>query len=235
MKKEEWRTGFQAILPVCISYVPIGLACGVLLQQAGFNSIAVLMTSLFIYGGASQFMIASMTMSGVGVLEIVLMVFFINLRHLLMSSTLASRLKNESTLFNMLFAQTITDESYAVNLMKFKLDSGWTTNKALVAGTASYLTWGISTFIGGVLGSSVTISTVIMNYMLTAMFIYLLAAQIENWVLFWTSIFAIVLSVILKVILKNGIAILIASIIASFFGLVLSTIKEKKEGVIHES
>lgn len=235
MKKEEWRDGFKAMIPVCISYFPIGLACGVLLQQAGFNSIAVLLMSLLVYGGASQFMIASMTISGVGFIEIVLMVFFINLRHLLMSSTIAGHLKNKSNLFNLAFAQSITDESYAVNMMKFKIDPSWTANKAMTAGVATYVTWASSTTIGALLGGSVSISTVVMNYMLTAMFIFLLVSQIENWVLFWTTIFAMVSAVILKVVLKNGIAILIASIIASLVGLGLANLKARKEEVVHES
>ena len=97
MSKKEWLAGMKAIYPVCFGYIPMGLACGVLLQQAGYHWLAVMLMSLIIYGGASQFMIASMTVAGAGLLEMVIMIFFINLRHLLMSSSLAHRIREKNT------------------------------------------------------------------------------------------------------------------------------------------
>lgn len=236
MKKTDWQAGLQAILPVCVSYIPIGVACGVLLQQAGFSSLAVLLTSLLIYGGASQFMIASMTLAGTGLWEIVIMVFFINLRHILMSSSLADKVRNRSNRFNALFAQLITDESFAINTMQFKLNPEWTSNRALVSGLAAYLTWGGSTFVGAIIGSNISFSIVVMNYMLTAMFIYLLVSQMENKTLAWTALFAVVASVVLKLVLNNGVSVLLSSILASLFGLSLEMKKERKEEqTVHES
>ncbi|HRA70915.1 MAG TPA: AzlC family ABC transporter permease, partial [Trichococcus flocculiformis] len=122
MSKKEWLAGMRAIYPVCFGYIPMGLACGFLLQQAGYHWLAVMLMSLLIYGGASQFMIASMTVAGAGLLEMVIMIFFINLRHLLMSSSLAHRIREKSTAFSIFFAQTITDESFAVNTLYFRTE-----------------------------------------------------------------------------------------------------------------
>ena len=235
MKKVEWQDAWKAIYPVCISYIPIGIGCGILLEQAGFGSFDVLLTSLLVYGGASQFMIASMTLGGASIIQIVTMVFFINLRHILMSSSLANKVTTRSTKFNVLFAQVITDESFAINTLQFKTNPKWTSNNALAAGIIAYLTWGVSTFIGAMIGNNLALSNVVMNYLLVAMFIYLLVSQLENKTLLWTALVAVVASVILKLIFQNGIGILIASVLASFFGLALELKKEEREETVHES
>ena len=235
MKKEDWIEGLKAVLPVSISYIPIGVACGIVMQQSGFGTIAVLLMSLLIYGGASQFMIASMAVSGAGLIQILFMVFFINLRHLLMSSSLANRVKDESTLFHFVYAQTITDESFGINTIHFRNNPNWTPHKALAAGIIPYSAWVISTFIGAIAGNTLQVSTLVMNYLLTAMFIYLLVTQLENRIVLWTAVCAIVLAVIFMILLKSTISILIASVLASLFGLYLELLREKKKGGVYES
>lgn len=235
VKKEDWLSGIRTIFPVSISYIPLGLACGIVLQQSGFNALAVFFTSVLIYGGASQFLIASMMLSGLAAFEIITMVFFINLRHLLMSSTFAKRLSKESPLFTMLFAHIITDESFAVNTLKFRLDSNWTTEKGMAASITAWLTWVFSTVAGSLLGNTFTVSTVVMNYVLTAMFIFLLVSQMENKLLVWVGLFGLVVAVLMKLMMPGGIAILVASIISSLFGVTLETYMGKKGGAVHES
>ena len=234
MSKSDWMAGVKAIYPVCFGYIPMGLACGVLLQQSGYHWVAVLFMSMFIYGGAAQFMIASMTAAGAGILEMVVMVFFINLRHLLMSSSLAQKIKAKKIPFSMLFAQTITDESFAVNTMHFKNDEQWTPNRGLSANITAYATWIISTAIGAFAGKSIAISPVVMNYILIAMFIYLLISQIENRIVLWTAILSGILAVVLMNLLHHNIAIVITSVCASGFGLFLQNIKDAKEGILRE-
>ncbi|MDE1549012.1 AzlC family ABC transporter permease [Jeotgalibaca caeni] len=235
MKREDWQAGFKTILPVCISYLPIGLACGVLLQQAGFNHWSALLMSLFVYGGASQFMIASMTMSGAGIVQMVVMVFFINLRHVLMSSSLAHKVRERSTRFNMFFSQLITDESFAINTIQYKMDPGWTSNQALAAGVFAYATWAMSTFVGAFIGSNITISIVIMNYLLTAMFLYLFVLQMENRIFLWTALVAGSAAIFFKMFFQNGVSVLLASVLASLVGLGLEMKKNREEEAVHES
>lgn len=235
MQKDDWLAGAKIIFPISISYIPLGLACGILLQQSGFHPFSVFMASLLIYGGASQFLIASMLLSGAAIIEIITMVFFINLRHLLMASTSAKRLKRQSTHFNLLFAQIITDESFAVNTMKFKVDKDWTPEKALAAGIIAHMTWVGSTFIGSLLGNTIALSTVVMNYVLTAMFIFLLVSQMDNQIVVWTGIFGMAVAILLKLILPSGIVILFASVLASLFGLSLELFKDWKGARLHES
>ena len=62
MEKEQprWAEVFQVSMPLCLSYIPIGVACGILLNAAGFNPLMTGLVSLLVFSGGAQFMIASM-------------------------------------------------------------------------------------------------------------------------------------------------------------------------------
>ena len=62
MTKEQprWLEVLKVALPLCLSYIPIGLACGVLLHAAGFNTILTGLASMLVFSGGAQFLIASM-------------------------------------------------------------------------------------------------------------------------------------------------------------------------------
>ena len=53
MEKTEarWVEVFKVSLPLCLSYVPIGLACGILLHAAGFNPLLTLLVSVLVFSG----------------------------------------------------------------------------------------------------------------------------------------------------------------------------------------
>ena len=75
MKIKDWQEGLKIILPVMLGYIPLGLACGILLYDADFNIITILLMSLLVFAGAAQFMAASMVVIGTTAPTIILMVF----------------------------------------------------------------------------------------------------------------------------------------------------------------
>lgn len=80
-------------MPLNLSYIPIGLACGVLLHAAGFNTLLTGLVSIMVFSGGAQFMIASMLTINAPLLSIVLMLFFLELRYALLGSSLSRYLK----------------------------------------------------------------------------------------------------------------------------------------------
>ncbi|MEG0442434.1 MAG: AzlC family ABC transporter permease [Carnobacterium sp.] len=228
MERQVWQAGFKSIYPVLIGYIPLGMACGMLLYDAGFSIPAIFLMSLLVFAGASQFMAASMVVMGVTAPAIITMVFFLNLRHSLMSSSMSRYVKKSSVPFILLFSHTLADEAYAVNYNQFQ-NHDWTAQKALAANLWAYLTWSISTAIGGWIGSTLAINTTIMNYVLIAMFIYLLANQLVSKLVVFVGLFSGVVSIILMVVLKHNIALVIAAILASFVGYFADSYLTKKK------
>ncbi|MCK4535106.1 MAG: AzlC family ABC transporter permease, partial [Syntrophobacterales bacterium] len=97
MNSEEKTADWAAIIkdgvigawPICLGYLAIGLAFGVIAQKAGFHPVEIGLMSLLVYAGSAQFIAVSMLSAGAGIVPIVITTFTINLRHMLMSSSLS--------------------------------------------------------------------------------------------------------------------------------------------------
>ena len=105
--------------------------------------------SVIVFAGSSQFIAVSMLSAGASAPAIITTTFVVNLRHVLMSSALAVYLRAAHRGLLALFAYGVTDESFAVNLAKFR-DSQWDLNSALVTNHTANLTWIVTTMLGGI-------------------------------------------------------------------------------------
>lgn len=225
MNMNEWKDSFQKIGVVALSYIPLGLACGIALSGVGFSPFGILMMSLLAFTGAGQFMTSSMIGLGAAVPSILLLNLFLSLRMSLMTSSLSQYLRGKSAPFLTLFGQTTADETYGVNIYQFKMNPEWTQNKALYANVMAYLTWSGSTWAGALIGNAVNIPTTIINFFMTAMFISLMISQFVSRTFIVAGIFSGILAVILKIIFQNNFALVLAAVIGSFIGYYLDTRK----------
>lgn len=235
MTKDTIKNGVKASTPVMASYAALGMACGIVLNDAGFGLIGIFLMSLLVYSGAAQFLSASMIVMGATNPAIVLTVFFLNLRHILMAASISGYVKEKSVAFLTLFSQTLSDESYGVNYSRFR-EGGWTANEALILSLSNYSTWVMSTVAGGWIGSQFTINTLIMNYALIAMFICMMVNQFVSKEYVITAAVAVISTVLLTILLQHNIALVIAALIASCIGYALERKKEmKKRGTENDS
>src|SRR4030042_2164383 len=110
MNHKTFQEGAKAALPIVLGYLPVGIAFGVLARKAGVSTFEAGLMSLLVYAGASQFIAVEMLSKGIVWFPIVLTTFFINLRHLLMSSTFSLYLKNTQLSILGLISAQLTDE-----------------------------------------------------------------------------------------------------------------------------
>lgn len=212
--KEDIFSGCKMATPICLGYIPLGIACGILSQKAGLSPIEIGALSLFVYAGSGQFVTASMLISQASIISIIFATFIINLRHILMSSSLSPFFSRCSKKFLMLFSHGITDESFALNLMKFK-ENNWTPNKALVLNIASHVVWIGSNILGGVTGSLFNFNDMIINFVLTSMFICLLTFQLKGFIYVLCALVSGGIAVSLSLVMNNNLYIIIATLLAA--------------------
>ena len=215
-KSRIWQ-GLTTGWPICLGYIPIGLAFGILAQQAGLTPIQIGIISLVVFAGSSQFIAISMLSSGANLVSIVATTFMVNLRHFLMSSALSIHLRNTKKRTLSLFAYGLTDESFAINLSKFKYGN-WDTRRALVVNHMANFTWIISTVIGGYSGRFIPPNAFGIDFALIAMFIFLLTFQLRGQKYVIAAIIAGALAIPLFLILPNNLHIIVASIFAATLG-----------------
>lgn len=209
--------GLLASWPVCLGYIPIGIAFGVLAQKAGFTPLETGFMSLLVFAGSSQFIAVSMFSAGAGAASIIATTFVVNLRHLLMSSSLSLFLGRSGRKKLFVFSYGITDESFAVNFSKFK-GGDWDINRALIVNFSANIMWILSTVAGGYGGQFIRPHSFGMDYALIAMFICLLVFQLKGPIYIFTALVAGISAVLLSLCIPGNSYIIIASIFAAGIG-----------------
>lgn len=184
---ESLRQGAAAAWPICLGYVPLGLAMGVLAHQAGMPAWLTGLMSLFLFAGSAQFIGVAMINADASMAAIVATTFMVNLRHALMGSALAVYLQGVNRWFLTLYAYGITDETFAVNMARFR-GGNWDRWRALVVNHLANSAWVLSTVAGALAGQFIARGAFGIDYALTAMFICLLVYQLHNRLLALTGL-----------------------------------------------
>jgi 4-azaleucine resistance transporter AzlC len=212
-----FKEGMKAAWPICLGYFPIGLAFGVLAQKAGLSPFEIGLMSLLVFAGSSQFIAVSMLNGGAATLPIVMTTFVVNLRHLLMSSSLAVYLRSLRGGWLSLFAYGVTDESFAVNLTRFR-NNNWDWRQAMVVNHVSNAVWIGSTVVGGRAGQFIPAGALGIDYALIAMFLCLLVFQLRGWLYVVTAMIAGLSAVVLSLLVPGNSYIVLASVLAATIG-----------------
>jgi len=223
---KEFQRGLRGALPIVLGYVPIGFAFGVIARQMGLTPWETLSMSLFVYAGASQFVAVSLWNMETALLTIVITTFLINLRHLLMSASLAPYLQGIGLAKSGFLSFGITDESYAVAISDFSARRGsW----RFMAGTniLPYFAWATSTFLGSVAGSAISDPNRWgLPFALPAMFICLLILQLRDRRTILVAVASGVLSLIFLLKLPGNWNVLLATVVAATLGVILEEWKQ---------
>jgi len=214
------REGSKAAWPICLGYFPIGLALGVLAQKAGLPWWAVAMMSVLVFAGSAQFICVAMIAAGASTPAIILTTFVINLRHVLMSSALAVYLQGVSRRFLSLYAYGITDESFAVNLTRFR-EGNWHRYRALTVNHLANSVWIMATVCGALVGQFVPQGAFGIDYALTGMFICLLVFQLQGRIYILTGLLAAFVSIAWYLLIPGDSYIVGASMCAATVGYLL--------------
>jgi 4-azaleucine resistance transporter AzlC len=220
MDKSSFREGARAALPIVLGYLPVALTFGMLARKAGFTSLEAVLMSLFVYAGASQFLAIEMVSKGVAGFPIVIATFFINLRHLLMSSNLSLYFRNTRLPILGLLSAQMTDESYAVAISKLpeiKNRPPYLLGLQII----SQLAW-VGGSLAGAFFSPLAKSTEWgLPFALPALFICLLVLQIKSAHHFWVMVLAGIFSLLFQWALPGNWYILLTAILASGMGMLM--------------
>jgi len=220
------KDGITAAWPICLGYAPIGLAFGVLAQKTGLSPGEIGLMSLLVFAGSAQFIAVSMLSGGAAAIPIILTTFTVNLRHLLMSSSLAVHLQRLNAGWLSLYAYGITDESFALNIARFREET-WDWRRALVLNHTANLAWIASTVIGGYGGQFIPAGAFGIDYALPAMFICLLVLQIRGGLYVVVAVIAGFLAVVFSLLFPGNAYIVAATVAAATIGVFMRNWKKE--------
>lgn len=220
MGQDPIKKGIIASLPIVLGYLPVGMAFGVLAQQAGLRPLEIGLMSFLVYAGASQFVAVEMILKGMLWVPIIITTFLLNLRHLLMSSTLSIYFNSTRLWILALLSAQLTDESFAlamVNPSKIENQPQYLFGLQGV----SHLAWIIGSVMGGLFGGWIDHQSYGIPFALPALFICLLILQIKRRIHFYLLGIAAILSLFFKYALPGSCYILLTAFLTSGLGVVM--------------
>lgn len=227
---EQWKKGIKDGFPIAIGYLPIALTFGILAIQSGLDVIEATGMSIWVFAGASQFIAINLLQNHIQIMEIIFTTFILNIRHLLMSTSISRKL-NTTTFISSLLSFGITDETFVVASMKKEEKLGTFYFLGLIL--TAYSGWVIGTFIGGVFSHVIPTSiTTGMSIALYAMFIGLLVPSMKkSWQITFIAVLSGLVSWLIQLAypnLSSGWSIILATIFATTVGSILPQEKEMK-------
>lgn len=167
------KLGMQKAVPIGMGYFPLGLAFGVIAQNAGFTAGQVGLMSLLIFSGSGQFIAVALISAGAGFWAVVATIILVNSRYLLFSAALSRHVKKLPIWLTAFICQGLTDETFVVSTAHFqqnKADAGFWLSLNLT----SHSVWITSTILGAVVGNFIpNMDQLGLNFALPAMFIAL--------------------------------------------------------------
>ncbi|MDR3566305.1 MAG: AzlC family ABC transporter permease [Negativicutes bacterium] len=216
------KAGFIAGLPIVMGYFPVAMAFGLLAKSVNLSLLDSCLFSLVVFAGASQFMALELIRAGIATGDIVLATFLLNLRHLMMSASLAVRLEEVDKRWLPFIAFGITDESFSVAALR----NGPLGVPFLIAlqGIA-YGAWACGTFAGYLVGAALPEAVQSsLGVGLYALFTAILVPEIKKSVnILWLSMIAGMIYAISSYLqlLPSGWNLIVTIILASALGLVI--------------
>jgi 4-azaleucine resistance transporter AzlC len=212
ISRSKLKQAFHAALPIILGYVAIGLPCGILESSIGMDALQAFLVSVLFYSGAGQFMVPNMWIAGSPIASIIASVSLVNTRQILYSASLAPKCEGTGKWKSFLFAATVTDESFGVNMERF--DSGdWSVEHATAVNIMSQTSWIVSNVVGVLLGNAIGIPLAIASFAMTSIFICLMVTQKLTLPNIVAILVAMVGVFVCKLIGLGGAAILIGAVL----------------------
>lgn len=164
-------------IPVMLGYIFLGIAFGLLLQNAGYSFLWAFLISVVVYAGSMQFVLVTLLTSGASLLSAALMTLFINGRHIFYGLSFVEKFKKMGKVYPYLVF-SLTDETYSV-LCGTKIPEGMEEKKVFF--WISFLDqcyWVLGSVIGALAGSYITFDSTGIDFSMTALFIVIV---VEQW------------------------------------------------------
>lgn len=176
--KKAARYAFKKSVPIFLGYIFLGIAFGLLLQQAGLSPLWAFFISLIVYAGSMQFALVGILTGCLGYITTAVMTLLINSRHAFYGLTFIERFKQMKTYPYMVFS--LTDETYSL-LCSVQKPEDFTPKEWDAAlffiSLFDHCYWIAGSVIGAVAGELISFDSTGIDFAMTALFVVICTDQ----------------------------------------------------------
>lgn len=173
---KELKFAFKRTIPILLGYVTLGIAFGILLQQAGFGWLWALFISTVVYAGSMQFVMVTFLGGGISLLSVILMTLSVNSRHMFYGISFIEQFKTMGKARPyMIFS--LTDETYSL-FCGTRIPSSLNEKKVMVLmSSMNQCYWIIGSVLGNLIGNIIPFDTTGIDFAMTALFVVIFTEQ----------------------------------------------------------
>ena len=170
---------FHHSIPILIGFFPVGIAYGLLMQQAGYNFLWSGACSLFVLAGSLQFLMVTFFAGGMSLATVAVLALLLNSRHLFFGISFLEKFKEYGP-WKYFLIYGLTDESYSLlcsYIPRDDVEEKWVHifDTALIW---SY--WILFSMFGCLAGTLLPFDMTGVDFAMTALFIVILINQLEH-------------------------------------------------------
>ncbi|MBB6445244.1 4-azaleucine resistance transporter AzlC [Bacillus benzoevorans] len=225
-EEESFWQGVKDCIPTLLGYLSIGFAAGVVEKTSGLSIAEIALMSLLLYAGSGQFIAAGMIAASNPVSAIIFTIFFINIRHLLLSAALSPYFRHLSPWKNMTVGALLTDETFGVSINHLQNKRHASYKWMLGLNITAYLNWFMANIAGGYFGKWIPDPEKYgLDFAMAGMFIGLLVLQILSQKKYFVDILVAVSAVIIVIVVSffasGSTGVMTAVILATTIGMVI--------------
>lgn len=238
--KEQFIYAFKKTLPILFSYIFLGTAFGIMMNEAGFGLGYSALTSIVVYTGAFQLALVGLLKGGASVFSIVMTALAMGSRHIFYGFSFLEDFRKDKKRFPYLVF-SLTDEVYALDCA---LEEPKNSNRQLIEfymAIMCHLYWITGSIIGSLAGALIPFDFTGIDFCMTALFITIFIDQWNNFSKlnkgFYPHIPAVlggVLSIVLLILVGPSNFILPSLVITTAILLIMSKVEltktEEEEG-----
>ncbi len=180
MQKKTLLFAFKKSLPILFGYVFMGIAFGIMLNQAGYTWQWALLISTLVYAGSMQFVLVSFLAAGTALPTVALMTLLVNFRHVFYGLSFLSAFKKMGKkYYYMIFS--LTDETYSV-LCNCKYPKGVNRKDAnFCIALFNQCYWVLGSVLGALIGQILPFDTAGIEFSMTALFLVIFMDQWKTY------------------------------------------------------
>lgn len=226
--REAFMHGVRTLLPLTPGVIPFGLVTGYMAVQMGMSPGTSIGMTLLFYSGSAQMVALQLLHTGALPVTIVVTALIINLRFIMYSASLAPYVHHLPRRWTWPMAYLLSDQSYALCVLKFASGELGRFAHHFYAGTAisMWLAWQLSVVAGIYLGASIPESWSL-GFAIPLSFLALLIPGLRSMASLGAALVGGVLAV-LAIDLPYNLGLVTASIGGVIAGLVIESLRKPR-------
>lgn len=171
------RKAFPVTIPVLLGYVPLGIAFGLMMVNAGYNVIWAIISSVSIFSGTGQFVETSFLQAQTALYEVAVIIIILNSRMMFYGLSFLDRYREMGMRkWYLIFA--LTDETYALLCVQQTPEGVRESDFMLAISFLNHIYWIVGGIIGAVAGSLISFDISGIDFIMTTLFVVL---AINQW------------------------------------------------------